>query len=78
MSSLRNLRPEFLNLKWKEKNFNETKFRSAGREAYKRHAITNRDDHRHRDNLDKADSLVEKVEKLPTVRYKKIKGAKKT
>ncbi|PAV85118.1 hypothetical protein WR25_04534 [Diploscapter pachys] len=36
------------------------KYRSAGREAYKRHAITNRDDHRHRDNLDKADSLAEK------------------
>lgn len=37
--------------------------RSSGREAYKRHAITNRDDHRHRDELDQADFLVEKVKR---------------
>ncbi|WKY16101.1 hypothetical protein Q1695_001074 [Nippostrongylus brasiliensis] len=36
------------------------KHRSAGREAYKRRAITNRDDHRYRDALDHADNLVEK------------------
>ncbi|CAJ0949247.1 unnamed protein product, partial [Mesorhabditis belari] len=38
------------------------KYRSMGREAYKRHAITNRDDHKHREALDQADHLVEKHE----------------
>ncbi|MFH4974056.1 hypothetical protein AB6A40_000765 [Gnathostoma spinigerum] len=35
---------------------------SRGRSDYKRHAITNRDDHRYRQQLDKADHLVEKHE----------------
>ncbi|RCN38202.1 hypothetical protein ANCCAN_15868, partial [Ancylostoma caninum] len=35
--------------------------RGSGREAYKRQAITNRDDHKNRDSLDRADNLVEKV-----------------
>ncbi|ETN81410.1 beta-hydroxylase, aspartyl/asparaginyl family, partial [Necator americanus] len=34
--------------------------RGSGREAYKRQAITNRDDHKNRDSLDRADNLVEK------------------
>uniref|UniRef100_A0A7I4Z5S7 Asp_Arg_Hydrox domain-containing protein n=1 Tax=Haemonchus contortus TaxID=6289 RepID=A0A7I4Z5S7_HAECO len=38
-----------------------TKQRAGGREAYRRQAITNRDDHKSRDALDRADNLVEKV-----------------
>ncbi|CAJ0610193.1 unnamed protein product [Cylicocyclus nassatus] len=34
--------------------------RGSGRDAYKRQAITNRDDHKNREALDRADSLVEK------------------
>ncbi|KAL6722785.1 hypothetical protein Aduo_017874 [Ancylostoma duodenale] len=34
--------------------------RGSGREAYKRQAITNRDDHKNRDSLDRADNFVEK------------------
>ncbi|KAK6032958.1 tetratricopeptide repeat protein [Ostertagia ostertagi] len=37
-----------------------TKQRTSGREAYRRQAITNRDDHKNRDALDRADNLVEK------------------
>lgn len=36
-------------------------FRWTDRGTYKRHAITNKDDHRYREQLDKADYLVEKV-----------------
>ncbi|KAK5974555.1 hypothetical protein GCK32_000807 [Trichostrongylus colubriformis] len=36
------------------------KQRTSGREAYRRQAITNRDDHKNRDALDRADNLVEK------------------
>lgn len=45
------------------------KHRPGGREAYKRQAITNRDDLRHRDALDRGDNLVEKV-KLKRLRKK--------
>uniref|UniRef100_A0A0K0DR73 TPR_REGION domain-containing protein n=1 Tax=Angiostrongylus cantonensis TaxID=6313 RepID=A0A0K0DR73_ANGCA len=37
-----------------------SRYRSSGRETYKRQAITNRDDHKNRNLLDRADSLVEK------------------
>lgn len=37
--------------------------RSNDRTIYKRHAITNRDDHKYRNQLDRADYLVEKVGK---------------
>uniref|UniRef100_A0A1I7W6W9 TPR_REGION domain-containing protein n=1 Tax=Heterorhabditis bacteriophora TaxID=37862 RepID=A0A1I7W6W9_HETBA len=42
------------------RNLLKKKIRSTDREAYKRHAITNKDDHKHRDTLDKADYLAEK------------------
>lgn len=47
-----------------------SRYRSSGRETYKRQAITNRDDHKNRNLLDRADSLVEKVK---TKRFKKSK-----
>ncbi|VDM74731.1 unnamed protein product [Strongylus vulgaris] len=46
--------------------------RGSGRDTYKRQAITNRDDHRNREALDRADSLVEKV------KLKRFKKSKKS